>query len=199
MNEIAKIAKDALSEVVANRKEAKNTWDGSPYERWGRVEIDTRGTAGELLVVKLLEAAGRQVVYNRDATDEEKHWDLMCNGLSYEVKTARIGTSGNSFQHENIFKTRRYDGLIFVDIAPDEIYISCWAKRNIPWSELHHRKDGSYYKWDTGLSSPKSVARGQRRKFCVLDKRVRSVADFMVEFQRVEQEIRQHVSNPATL
>jgi len=217
MNEVHKLAVTALAEVVKNRKKPVTIWKGSPLERWGSEEIDTRGTAGELLVVKLLEAGGRKPDYQKDTTHTDKDWDFMCNGLRYEVKAARIGTTTRKFQHENIYKTRHYDGIILVDIAPNEIYISCWAKVDIPFDKetergghapkgaqrsytLHRRKDSSFYKWDTGITSDRHIKQGKRVKFCVRDHAVRSVKDFMKEFKKMEARIRATRSkNPAAL
>lgn len=211
------MALSALAEVVAGQKDPVVIWDGSPLARWGLVEIDTRGTAGELLVVKLLEKAGRKPDYSRNTTHDDKDWDFMLDGLRYEVKTARMGAAARKFQHENIYKTRHYDGIILVDIAPAEIYISCWAKADIPFDKetdrggkappkakkphiLHRRKDSSFYKWDTGVSSDEYIRAGKRVKFCVRDRAVRSVADFMREFEAMESRIAETRSaNPAAL
>ena len=190
-NEIQRIAQAAIAEVLAGQKPPQTIWDGTPLEEFGRVEIDTRGSVGELLVVKLLEEGGRAPVYNRDATDTEKHWDFMCDGFSYEVKTASLGKGGRTFQHENIYKGRKYDGLIFVDIAPEDIYISMWAKSEIKWRELHFRHHGGFYKWDTSLTSLSSLRRGRKpNKWCVRQNAVRATADFMRRFAEMEKVIR---------
>ena len=190
MNEIQECAKTAIAEVIARQAPPKINWDDSPLAEFLRVEIDTRGTVGELLAVKLLEKGGREPVYNEGATDEDKHWDFMCDGLTYEVKTASLGKDGSSFQHENIFKTRLYDGLILVDIAPDEIYISLWARKAIPWEKLHSRKDGAYYKWDTSLTALSRLNSGHApNQFCVRKNAIRTVADFMRRFAELEREI----------
>lgn len=187
MNEIQGIARTAIAEVIARQTPAKTEWDGSPLADFMRVEIDTRGSVGELLVVKLLESGGRAVVYNQDATAEEKHWDFMCDNLTYEVKTASVGKDGKTFQHENIFKTRLYDGLVLVDIAPDEIYMSLWPKAAIPWKELHSRKDSSFFKWDTSLSNEARLrAGGKPNKWCVRQNAVHTVADFMRRWEKME-------------
>lgn len=191
MNEIQRLAKTAVDKVMEGQKSAVAQWAGSPLADFVRVEIDSRGTVGELLVVNLLEAGGREPVHNENKTDSAKHWDFMCDGLTYEVKTASLGRDGGTFQHESIFKTRQYDGLIFVDIAPDDIYISMWVKAEIKWRELHSRKDGAYYKWDTTLTSPATIERGgKRRKFCVRDAAARDIADFMSRFADFERRIR---------
>ena len=199
MNEIQKIAQTALREALARQKPPKTNWLDSPMADLMHAEIDTRGSIGELLTVKLLKAGGRKPVFNPDKTAAAKDWDFMCDGLTYEVKTASAGKNGRTFQHEHIFKTRHYDGMILVDIAPDEIYISMWAKAEIPWRELHRRKDGSYYKWDTSLTSPKSYDAGRLNKWCVRDNAVRRVADFMARFAQLEADIKAKQRPPSDL
>ena len=199
MNDIQKIARSAIAEVVKARKPAKTAWAGSPLAELMRMEIDSRGSAGELLVVKLLKESGREVVYNQDKTAEDKHWDFMCGGFRYEVKTATVGKDGKTFQHENVFRTRQYDGLIFVDIAPREIYISMWAKAAIRWRDVHSRKDSPFYKWDTSLTADSRYARGKRNKWCVRDNAVRAVAEFMSRFEEMEGVIRAKKRSPASL
>ena len=191
MNEIQRIAQAAIAEVIARQTPAVTMWTGSPLERLMSVEIDTRGTVGELLVVNLLTAGGRKPVYNENKTDPEKHWDFMCDGLTYEVKTASLGKDGKTFQHENIFRTRQYDGLVFVDIAPAEIYISMWAKSAIEWRKVHPRKDSPFFKWDTSLTAESRLKSGKKpNKWCVRHNAVHTVAEFMRRFAEMEGIIR---------
>ena len=196
MDEIQKHAIKAIDEVISRQKPATTTWTESPLVKLTNVEIDTRGTVGELLVVNLLKAGGRNPVYNENKTDPAKHWDFMCDDLTYEVKTASLGKGGNNFQHENIFKTRLYDGLIFVDIAPEDIYISMWVKTDIKWGELHSRENGTYYKWDTSLTNLNRIKQGKdRNKFCVRDNAVHTVKEFMSRFEEFETKIKAKKSN----
>lgn len=191
-NEIQKHAAEAINAVISRQKPAAITWTGSPLAKFTHVQIDTRGTVGELLLVNLLKAGGRKPVYNENTTDLEKHWDFMCNNLKYEVKTASLGKKGDTFQHEEIFKSRLYDGLIFVDIAPDNIYISMWAKADIKWNEIHFRANGAYYKWVTSLTPIDKIKQGKkRRKFCVQDNAVHTVKEFMSRFRKFEKRIKE--------
>ena len=190
MRDVLPIVQEAMKEAVARKKPPKTEWAGSPFEAFGKEEIDTRGAAGELLAVKLLEEGGRTTDYHANTTHQDKDWDFMCDGLRYEVKTATKGKSAPTFQHENIYKSRRYDGMILVDIAPDAIYISCWAKVDIPFGRLHRREPRGDYKWDTSLTSPRTMKGGKRNKFCVRHNRIDSVADFVSRFEEMERRIR---------
>ena len=200
MNEIQKYTVRAIDEVISRQAKPVVSWEESPLAKLTRVEIDTRGTVGELLVVNLLKTGGRKPDYNENKTDSEKHWDFMCDDLTYEVKTASLGKGGDTFQHENIFKTRLYDGLIFVDIAPNNIYISMWVKADIKWNKLHTRKDGAYYKWDTSLTSITTINRGgKRRQFCVRENLVSTVKEFLSRFEEFEEKIKAKKRNTKVL
>ncbi len=73
--------------------------------------------------------------------------------MDVEIKTAALGRNANSFQHENIERDRQYHALVFIDIAPNEIYMSWHAKSQIDLRALHRRATGIHYKWDTLLSA----------------------------------------------
>ena len=165
-------------------RSSSSRWPQATYGGVKQLEIDERGKIGERLVVALLrKIGGRTVDYNENATDEDKHWDFICEGLRYEVKTATLGKDGITFQHESIYKTRLYDGLIFVDIAPNDIYISAFPKKGIVWKLLHSRKDSAFYKWDTHLR--------ESRKWPVAQNRIETLEDFNRIFSEAESRIRE--------
>ena len=182
---IQALAAKAVRGALASGKPPKVQWAGSPYADLHALEIDQRGNAGERFVALMLEEMGREVDYQPDTTHAEKDWDLMCDGLRHEVKTATLGKEGATFQHENIDRARHYDGLILADFAPEEVYISCWAKCAIEWGKLHRRADGSFYKWDTRLA-----ANPDRCRFPVNGNLVRTLDDFRVRFEAMEKIIR---------
>lgn len=185
-HDINTIFRSALRSALEKAPTAKTEWRGTPFEDFGKLEIDTRGAVGEFLVANLLESAGRDVNYRPAHIEETEQWDLFCDGFGYEIKTAMLGKGGRTFQHEHIHKDRDYDGMIFVDIAPDAIYISCWAKCEIPWNKLHLRNHQSYYKWDTSLTAPSKSTRNQ---WCVRHNKILTVADFICRFEKMEKAI----------
>ena len=180
MSEVEGIVRKCIDELADN---APAQWEGHLYGGVKLIEIDNRGDVGELIVVNMLKALGREdVSYSKGTTHEEKDWDFMCGEYSYEVKTATLGKDGITFQHEGIEKTRQYDGLIFVDIAPDEIFISGYCKKDIPWYELHRRANSTAYKWNTNIK--------ETRKHCVKQNKVVELLDFAKIFERLETRIR---------
>ncbi len=154
-------------------------WVGSPYGAIRNFQIDARGKLGVALIEEILKDLGRTVF--RNETDNLKDWNLSCDGIKYEIKTATLGKKGSKFQHESIYKTRDYDGLIFVDIAPSAIYISIYAKADIQWDKIHLRKDSDFYKWDTNIKPT--------CKNCIANNIVTTSADFDVLFRDAESKI----------
>lgn len=175
---------DILKEIRRVQQErAKVNWDGSLYESVRKLQIDARGSVGERLVVTMLKELDHNVHYHEATTDDDKDWDFICNDLAYEVKTATLGSDGVTFQHENVYKSsRKYDGLILVDIAPNQIFMSIYPKNKIPFKELHFRKDSGFYKFDTHLR--------ETRKNYIGDNVIETLEDFDAIFSKAEREIR---------
>ena len=154
-------------------------WINSLYRSIRIFQIDARGKLGVTLIEDLLKDLGRTVV--RNETDNLKDWNLSCDGIKYAIKTATLGKDGSSFQHETIYKTRDYDALIFVDIAPNAIYISIYVKADIQWDKIHLRNVSDFYKWDTNIKVT--------RQNCIANNIVRTSADFDVLFRNAENRI----------
>lgn len=107
-----------------------------------RLQIDRRGKVGELYVKFLLEEIGRECVHDFNTKDREnKQWDIRVpeNNMCIEVKTATLTASNGSFQHEDIERSRNWNGLILLDVAPNKLYITCEAKSQIDWNKFHFR------------------------------------------------------------
>jgi len=63
----------------------------------------------------------------------------------------------DKFQHEGVHKTANYDLLVFLDIAPNEIYVKGIIYEDIDFTKLHQRgagrkqATGAGYKFDYSL------------------------------------------------
>lgn len=161
MTEISKILVNSIADVArANPKK----WAGSAHSTMMNLEIDSRGEVGETFLAKALTQLGHEVEVDRTTDAGNKPWDLRVDGdVLIEVKTATLGKSQATFQHEHIIRESGWDALALVDIAPDDVYLTLAAKRTIPfrkkaqvWTErlkkLHLRGGGGDYKWDLTLN-----------------------------------------------
>lgn len=163
---VDKIFLQLVEDIIAGaRKKDRHGWSVGKFRAIRELPADLRGEFGEKFIVKLLTQIGKEVIHSQTTDASEKHWDLIEGGITLEVKTATLGTSTSSFQHENLEKERRCDGIIFVDIAPNDLYITCQPKYTINWSALHRRRTGISYKWDFSLKK-------------VQQNKVQSLADF---------------------
>ncbi len=168
----------AVSEAQAKRSESPTDWDGSTYEALYGLSIDERGHIGEQLCAGILQRAGHVVEWDPNVTLSEQDYDLMCDGLRIEVKLACRGRNANTFQHEHLDRTRHFDGMVLIDIAPNAVYAVCQAKEDLPWDDMHRRKDSIVYKYD--LSVKKHEDAGNR---------VETVSDFVAKFQQMKKRI----------
>jgi hypothetical protein len=148
-NEIDEIAMPLLQQVL---KEAQNQWldPDSKYKDIRSLQIDKRGSFGERFFSQTLSKIyyrRLKIEYNDGDQDD---WDLMFNGIKFEIKTASIDVN-NKFQNEGIKQDGDYDAILFLGIKPNELYVKFVLKQNIPFNTLHNRRKngtGSGYKWD---------------------------------------------------
>lgn len=158
---------------------APSKWDGSIFEPIWELEIDERGAMGELIVASVLTESGCDVDYEPNKTGHGKDYDLISNGIKIEIKTACMGKNKPTFQHENINKNSHWDGIILFDIAPDKIYLICKTHKEVPWNDLHRRKDSIYYKWDIHKSFHEKN-----------QNEIKSTSDFFAKYSKMEESIK---------
>ena len=148
-NEIDEIAMPLLQQVL---KEAQNQWldPDSKYKDIRSLQIDKRGSFGERFFSQTLS----KIYYRRLKIEyndgDQGDWDLMFNGIKFEIKTASIDVN-NKFQTGGIKQDGDYDAILFLGIKPNELYVKFVLKQNIPFDTLHNRRKngtGSGYKWD---------------------------------------------------
>ena len=148
-----------IEEAVESRP--KTDWDSGVFGAIKQLEIDSRGTLGETFIAVSLKELGHAVSHNRDKDVTKKHWDIRVDDeVNLEVKTATLDRKGK-FQHESLTPTRHYQGLVLVDIVPNDVYVTFAAHNDLPWrkpndiftissKKMHIRQDGRY-KWDLNL------------------------------------------------
>lgn len=158
-------------------------WYSSPFYPIKTLEIDQRGAVGERICVAILSKCGYEVDYEADVTRQHKDYDLRCQGMRVEVKTATRGAKSKTFQHESILRNAHWDGIILLDIAPNNIYVACRLNSEVPWVEsdplwgrCHRRKDSTHFKWTLSVKQHQA-----------LDTEVKDIADFQRCFDAMVQ------------
>ncbi len=187
MNDIAKLFINVIQNTKT--KSLKNSvWSlNSTFIAIHSLQIDNRGSVGEIFIVNLLQKLGHDVLHTGRTDPQNKQWDLVVdNKHRWEVKTATLGKNGKIFQHENIYKERDYHGIVFLDIVPDILYITFVPKHKIEWSKLHRCKDSTFYKWDFNIDN-------------LVNCEVKTFDNFNVRYSRAIKEIDEHtkfIGNP---
>ena len=171
------LLKQMIETALSERKD-KHGWSSGLFSRIHLLTPDQRGELGEKLLEQALHSAGVKDVTREGALDRtKKHWDIRTADMDIEVKTATLGRNVNTFQHENIEKDRQYDAVAFVDIAPNEIYLTWTAKKNIPFRNMHRRSQGIVFKWDLQLSTVKN-------------NKVETIEDILRGYNAVKEELK---------
>ena len=101
-----------------------NEWSGSFFESLQNMKCDSVGKIGETFITELCNDFQIEYEYkgNCNKNQADGVFDLKINGHRIECKTARMGKSG-SFQHESL-RQNGCDFYLFIDILPNEIYLS---------------------------------------------------------------------------
>lgn len=158
---------DLMTQIIKPKlaHEKQSVWKtDSTYIDLKNLSIDTRGQVGEELLARSLQSRGYNVEWDNKTDADSKHWDIRVSSqYTFEVKTATLGRTGKTFQHENIVRVTTYDALVFLDIAPDDIYLTIAKKSDLPFitandlftktvRKMHRRKDGTIYKFDLSIN-----------------------------------------------
>ena len=174
-NDLTTLFQKIMSDVYS-RKPPKIVWEGSPYADIVGMSIDQKGQIGEEFVQHVLESKGCRVNYNPHGLSREKDWDIIVNDIPIEIKMATIGKDGRNFQHERLVKSAKFEALILIDIAPHDIYVSCYDYEELDWKKMHRRKDSSFYKFDLSLKT-------LEKNYCA----VKTTEEFFAKYKAMEK------------
>lgn len=148
-NEIDDIALPILRQVLT---EAQDKWLdlSSKYRDYRSLQIDKRGSFGE----RFFEQALSRIYFRRLKIEyndgDQGDWDLKFNDIKFEIKTSSIDVNGK-FQNEGIKKDGDYDGILFLGVTPNDLYMKCIKHEDINFEKLHNRGErgtGRGYKMD---------------------------------------------------
>jgi hypothetical protein len=123
------------------KKQKRNIWVDSKWKNISELENDDVGGVGEEIIDSLCQKA--QIVSEIDGTKTKEvgggEGDGKIKGRTCEIKTARLGSSGNSFQHELGEVPWKAEFMIFLDIAPKNMYITIFKN----FSQEFYKKSGT--------------------------------------------------------
>jgi hypothetical protein len=109
---------------IAKTKTVPNKWDGSAFGFIKQMSSSTKGNIGEEFICELCMKFDDKVKRNPKARDS---FDILILGKKVEVKVATEDTS-NCFQFNGIRYHRKYDYVLALGIAPENIYFNVYEK-----------------------------------------------------------------------
>ncbi|MFA5751259.1 MAG: hypothetical protein WCX79_01565 [Candidatus Paceibacterota bacterium] len=142
--QISEIVLKKIKEIVARKPKAKFSWLDSIYEDIQYISLDDKGDVGEEITRDILKNFNCEIEFQKGVTKATKGWDIKSNNIKIEIKLATVTVGTGGFQHENLHPQRGFDAILFIDIAPNDIYLTAVKKENIIWKNLHRRENGVY-------------------------------------------------------
>jgi len=122
------------------QKQKRDIWGNSEWKNISELENDDVGGVGEEIINGFCKNS--QIVSEIDGTKTKQIGggigDGTIKGETCEIKTARLGSSGSSFQHELGEVPWNAKNMIFLDIAPNKMYITIFPN----FTEEFYKKSG---------------------------------------------------------
>ena len=128
MSDYKKILTEAIQE---NPNPSK--WTDSIYGDIKHVSNTAVGKVGQTFIRKLCEETGFAYEPPYTTSGDEAYnspWDLMIENVTFEIKTASEDIS-SSYQFNHVRLHRKYDALICLGIAPNDIFFNLWTKAEV--------------------------------------------------------------------
>ena len=135
-----KILVDIIS-IQKNKEEKVNIWNDSIFKNISTLESNNVGNVGEILIQQICEYVNIDSNINGCKNKQiggSKIGDGKIKNKTVEIKTARLGTSSTSFQHELGEYPWISNYMIFVDITPNDVYITIFKN----FSEEQYKENG---------------------------------------------------------
>ena len=128
----------SVIDVQRQKENEANIWRDSKYKYIAELESNNVGNVGEGLLQKICENQGIESSIDGAKTKLKgggTDGDGRIKGRSVEIKTARLGVSMTSFQHELGEHPWKANYIAFVDVAPAHIYLSVFPN----FTEEHYK------------------------------------------------------------
>lgn len=107
-------------------KQKRDIWKDSDYLNISKLENDDVGKVGEIFVSELCKDSFIPSDINglKTKINGGGYGDGTIYNHTVEIKTARLGSNCQSFQHELGEEPWKAEYILFIDIAPDKVYIT---------------------------------------------------------------------------
>lgn len=133
----------AVVNVYQEKKEKRDIWKKSEWKNINNLENDDIGRIGEETINTFCSCVGIPANIDGSKTKSSDRnggkGDGTINNKSIEIKTARLGSNNSSFQHELGETPWNAEYMLFLDIAPDKLYLTVFQN----YSEDFYKKSGA--------------------------------------------------------
>jgi len=180
---IQKKPTDIFISLIKEQKDKeikKDIWANSIYKDLPTLQSNNVGNVGELFVQNICKNQNIESSIDGSKTKKKgggSDGDGLINKKSVEIKTAHLGSTGGSFQHELGEVPWKANYMLFLDIAPECIYLTIFKnfseedyknqKKCIPYfptKSITWRKGKGAFKLDTSIHiNNKNV----NNKYCI--------------------------------
>ena len=137
MNDLEAVLVTLLDRMVI--EDMPEQWKNAKFLNQRKIQIDKRGSIGERFYMSALSTLYPRRYEYRDG--DQGDWDIKIGRMKFEVKTSSLDKSGK-FQNEGLKKNGDYNGVLFLGIAPNDIYMYCIKIENIDFENKRINHNG---------------------------------------------------------
>ena len=134
----------------------KSVWNSSKYfYKIKELSIDQRGRIGEHFLRDVFKELNMNVEY---VNNNHGDFDLIVNLIKIEVKLATLDLN-NKFQHEGIKSSKKWDIIAFVDVGPENLYVTFINKNKFTFDNkrgtfiLHGEMRNSHFRGKDNINN----------------------------------------------
>ena len=160
-------------------------WVNAKFKQQRYLQIDKRGSVGERFFLQTLTMLYPRRIEYKDG--DQGDWDLKIGKMRFEIKTASLDKK-NRFQYGGLKKNGDYDGILFLGIAPNDLYIFFTKVKDIDFENgLIMRDNNTLHLHNRGKDGTDKKATGAgykcnfKREYMV---RIESLNDLKNEFEK---------------
>lgn len=150
--------------IQKQKEDMSDIWKDSPYRHLVKLQSNNVGNVGETFIQKICDSCSIEAQVDGSKTKElgGGAGDGIIVNKSVEIKTSHRGCGSASFQHELGETPWKSEYMIFIDVAPNCIYLTIFKNFNeefyksgekcvnyFPTKSITWRKQSGAFKLDT--------------------------------------------------
>lgn len=150
-----------LNAIDKIKKLKKSEWDTGINKGFLELSADAKGDVGEIFIFEILfpKLGYNNIIFTRCKIEKDGIYDGKLKNKKIEVKTASLGKTSKTFQHENLYENKS-DFHFFVSVFPNYCCLTILSEkdlfnnvRSIMGSSIHSRHDTGAKKFTLSKSA----------------------------------------------